>query len=185
MSAQAHSASVGASPQLCNPGRRPDFRPANMHACGICGGVFPARRGIRVRCKDMRSGWHCARAGHLHLVGSVESAVSIGFLTCCDAWIGALKITDDLLKDYHVSQPYMEKGFKLLTKAVESDPVSRMPLCNCVCLTVTSCPTVYTCIVAIASSQSSNRRAFLHSAIRFRVQCGLSCSPRCLLQPVR
>lgn len=86
----------------------------------------------------MCSGGHCAPAVHLHLVGSVERAASIGCLTCCCAWIGALKIDDVLLQDYHVTQPYMEKGFKLITKAVEIEPVSRMPLCTSVCLTVTS-----------------------------------------------
>jgi hypothetical protein len=39
-------------------------------------------------------------------------------------WTGALKISQDVLKDYYVTQPYLEKGFSLLTKAVEQEPVS-------------------------------------------------------------
>ena len=40
---------------------------------------------------------------------------------------GALKIKSDVLRDYYLTQTYMEKGFKLITKAVEQPPVSHLP----------------------------------------------------------
>lgn len=39
----------------------------------------------------------------------------------CEA--GALKITEQLLSDYYVTQPYMEKGFQIITKSYPIEPV--------------------------------------------------------------
>jgi hypothetical protein len=41
---------------------------------------------------------------------------------------GALKITEQLLSDYYVTQPYMEKGFQLITKSFPMEPVPPPPL---------------------------------------------------------
>jgi hypothetical protein len=39
-------------------------------------------------------------------------------------WTGALKISQQVLENYYVTQPYLEKGFVLVTKSIEQQPVS-------------------------------------------------------------
>ena len=44
---------------------------------------------------------------------------------CClhQSEAGALKITEQLLSNYYVTQPYMEKGFQIITKSYPVEPV--------------------------------------------------------------
>lgn len=44
---------------------------------------------------------------------------------------GALKINEQMLSDYYVTQPYMEAGFQIITKSYPVEPVALLE-CDCV-----------------------------------------------------
>jgi hypothetical protein len=86
-------------------------------------------------------------------------------------WTGALKISQDVLKDYYVTQPYLEKGFSLLTKAVEQKPVSDIiPLVFA--LPCTSICVIYPVCTCMAMTSSRN---LITGLVCFRRSAG-TCS---------